>query len=231
MTTNPVFPRLVSSVLSYLAALAMVQAGCASDQGGPESTPTRSCGQGDSDSDAGGVDSKTGLALTKLEQDIYAEILAQTFGAPNYVILDRSASWGSGSPEEASERLQDLTRELGGLLGDTLAYFLLANLESRVIPPDLDLGAPYTVIDRATLSPLTQDWDPHTGYWAGFFERFPEAPGLLSIAHVGFDTTGTQALAFLRWQAGGLAMWCRFFLLERSGDTWRIVDDVITVVS
>lgn len=213
MTRSSSSARHAWSTLSFLAAISALLAGCASDQAGSDTKATP---------DAEATPAPT---FTKQEQAVYSAILAWTFGAPFYVLRNQSAIEGA-SPEETAENFQYIAKDLGALSGDTLVYYLQANQQQQAIPADLNLGAPYTVIDETQLRGLLAS---DTERWSGFFARFPDAPGVLDIGHVGFDVAGKQALAFLSWQAGGLAMWCRYFLLELDGDTWRVVDDVITL--
>ena len=161
------------------------------------------------------------------EQAVYAVVLSQTFGSRSYVLQNQSKDMAY-TPDEIAEESYYITRELEVLDADTIASLWSANPRPEAIPTTLQIGAPYSLIDQDTLSALVES-DPHD--WKGFYDRYPDAPGVLTIAHAGFDTAGTQALAFLNWRAGGLAAWWRYFLLERNGDTWTIVDDVITLMS
>jgi hypothetical protein len=213
MTRSSPSSRHAWSTLLCLAAISAHLAGCASDQAGADTKATPD------------AEATPGPTFTKQEQAVYSAILASTFGAPSYVLRTQFAVVG-GAPEEAAESFQYLAKDLGALSGDTFVYCWQANQQQQAIPADLNIGAPYTVIDETKLRELLAS-DP--GRWSGFFARFPDAPGVLDIGHVGFDVAGKQALAFLSWQAGGLAMWCRYFLLELDGDTWRVVDDVITL--
>jgi len=195
------------TVLSFLVGVSTSAGGCGSDE-------TR-------------VDSGPAVAFTAQEQAVYAVILAQNFGSTSYVLLDPSAdlNWPA---DEVAQETYDISKELGGLSADTLGNLWSANPRAQSLPADLALGAPYSLLDRATLAKLVER---DSRDWTGFFSQFPGAPGVLDIAHVGFDTSGSQALAYLWWQAGGLAAWRRYFLLQRNGDTWSIIDDVITLIS
>lgn len=161
------------------------------------------------------------------EQAVYAVVLAQTFGSRSYVLGDLSKEMAY-TPEEQAEEAAPISEGLEDLEANTLLALWSANSRGEKVPTTLQLGAPYALIDDHTLDTLTES-DPRG--WKDFYDRYPGAPGVLTIAHVGFDSAGTQALAFLIWRAGGLAAWWRYFLLVPNGDTWTIVDDVITVIS
>jgi hypothetical protein len=179
------------------------------------------CGTGDTE-----VKGKAAPAFTDQERAVYSAILARTFNASSYVLMNRSAGMDL-PPDAVAEESDAITRELETLSRDTLDSFGAANPTSVPIPAELELGVPCSLIDQDGLAALVAS----SPSWDGFFARYPEAPGVLTIAHVGFDAGNGQALAVLRWQAGGLAAWGRYFLLQRSGDTWTVVDDVITVIS
>jgi hypothetical protein len=216
--------RRISVVFLSLALLGA----CASDPEDPQSAQPQSCQPGDCRLDPARADFEHRAIFTQQEQAVYAHLLGETFHSLHYVLSDHSASWDG----QDNDQFQEVIRDLSGLSKETLASFLLANGKSEPLPADLELGAPYTLIDRSTFLGLVDGPpDPSTGFWSEFFAQFPEAAGLLTVAHVGFDAGENQALVFLRWRAGPLAMSCTFFLLERDADTWNIVGDVITVIS
>lgn len=185
-------------------------------------TMVAGCGADDAE-----VKAKAAPAFTDQEQAVYSAILARTFNASSYVLMNRSAAMDL-PPDAVAQESYAITRELESLSGETLGSFWAANAKSETVPAELELGAPCSLIDQDGLAALVASGPSD---WGGFFARYPEAPGVLTIAHVGFDDQTGQALATLRWQAGGLAAWWRYFLLQWTGDTWIVVDDVITVIS
>ena len=63
--------------------------------------------------------------------------------------------------------------------------------------------------------------------WPDFMRIDPDRVGILRLSRVGFSDDGTQALVAVgRYYAWG---WSEgmYYLLERSGSTWRIVDEAI----
>ena len=179
------------------------------------------------DSDGAHLNAAPTATFTVEEQAVYAAILAQHFGSRSYVLKDLSMNLAMSADDRAQESGW-IAQDLEQLKTETLENLWSANPAREALPANLQLGAPYALIDQSSLSALVES-DPRN--WKGFHDRYPDTPGVLAIAHVGFDASGTQALAFLYWGNGGLAAWWRYFLLERKGDTWTIVDDVITIIS
>jgi hypothetical protein len=165
--------------------------------------------------------------FTAREQAVYAVILRQTFASPCYVLRNLSRDMAYTSDETAQESAA-ASYGLEELESSELLALWSANSQVTAVSTNLQLGAPYSVIDDETFAMLLES-DPRD--WKGFYDRYPEAHGFLTIAHVGFNSTGTKALAVIKWQAGGLAARVQYFLLVPNGDTWTIVDDTVIMTS
>ena len=86
----------------------------------------------------------------------------------------------------------------------------------------LKLKVSYQVLDPKTSKTLFEGIAPGAG-WEKFFKRFPGAPGLLRLSHVGFDDTLSHALVYIEHECGAECGTGHLFHLSLvSGGAWQV---------
>ncbi len=90
------------------------------------------------------------------------------------------------------------------------------------IDATLTLKVSYQVLDAKTRKNLFEGVAPGTG-WENFFKRYPGAPGILRISHVGFDDTLSHALVYVEHECGAeCGAGHLFHLTLRTGGGWDV---------
>ena len=92
------------------------------------------------------------------------------------------------------------------------------NRESAAIWPELMLYLPSHLLSREERQAIFKD-DTYEG-WNRFYERYPEAAGLVSVSRVGLNREKDRALFYLACCRGALAAVGGLHVLEREGDVW-----------
>lgn len=96
------------------------------------------------------------------------------------------------------------------------------NTRVDAIDATLHLQISYQVLDAKTRKALFEGVAPATG-WENFFKRFPGAPGLLRLSHVGFDDSLSHALVYVEHECGAECGTGHLFHLRLSpGGAWQV---------
>ena len=96
------------------------------------------------------------------------------------------------------------------------------NVHIDPIDATLKLNISYQVLDAKTRKALFEGVVPGSG-WQNFFKRFPGAPGLLRLSHVGFDDTLSHALVYVEHECGAECGTGHLFHLHLSaGGDWQV---------
>lgn len=65
------------------------------------------------------------------------------------------------------------------------------------------------------------------GWWPDFYERYPNAQGILTLSRVGVNSEGTQALLYYGSSRAGLSGMGEMIILEKHNDRWIITERVM----
>ena len=96
------------------------------------------------------------------------------------------------------------------------------NARVDAIDAALKLSVSYQVLNTKTSKALFAGVAPGTG-WENFFKRFPGAPGLLRLSHVGFDDTLSHALVYVEHECGAECGTGHLFHLSlAAGGSWQV---------
>lgn len=96
------------------------------------------------------------------------------------------------------------------------------NARVDAIDAALKLNISYQVLDPKTSKALFDGVTPGAG-WEKFFKRFPGAPGLLRLSHVGFDDTLSHALVYVEHECGAECGTGHLFHLSLvTGGAWQV---------
>ena len=104
----------------------------------------------------------------------------------------------------------------------TFADWQRRNTRIDNIDTTLKLNISYQVLDAKTRKALFESVAPATG-WENFFKRFPGAPGLLRLSHVGFDDSLSHALVYVEHECGAECGTGHLFHLHLgAGGDWQV---------
>ncbi len=104
----------------------------------------------------------------------------------------------------------------------TFADWQRRNTRIDNIDATLKLNISYQVLDAKTRKALFEGVAPGSG-WENFFKRFPGAPGLLRLSHVGFDDSLSHALVYVEHECGAECGTGHLFHLHLSaGGDWQV---------
>jgi hypothetical protein len=164
------------------------------------------------------------------EYAVYSVVITEFYATEDvmrFVLLDETVdAIGEGGSAETIEPF--LRQSFGASLTEgTLADFL----HRRTTPVPLQVDAMpklrYDLLNKAELDQLVDE----SGDWQPFFERFPEASGVIYFSPVGFDAAGEQALVYTAFY-GDLGSGQGYYVLlaKRDGE-WVVDQSVVAWVS
>ena len=82
-----------------------------------------------------------------------------------------------------------------------------------------------SLADRQALFSINQDG------WTLFYNRYPDAPGIITFSRVGFNEAIDQALCYVGFQSQLLSGAGYYFLLKKVNGNWVVDQQVMTWVS
>jgi hypothetical protein len=157
------------------------------------------------------------------EAAVYAAVLAWNYPGGMYVLMattDIRALVGS----EVFSELDCVPACLPGLSVETVENFLERNEQASSQPRDMDLGAPYVLMSPAERRVL---FGINRNGWESFYNRYPEARGIVTFSHAGFDEAGRQALVYASMESSTSSAEGCFFFLEKIDGTWTVAARLI----
>jgi hypothetical protein len=149
---------------------------------------------------------------------VYASVLAsewtvRTAHAVQLVFQEETVTnWGcmpSGTPLETTWR-------------SVVESFRAANARVSLVRAGFPLGVPYIVVPSADIKASLHEIpnDPSLG-WTGFYNRYPDSGGFMTVSAVGFDASRTRAMVYMAISCGGLCGNGEHHLLGKAGGLWR----------
>ncbi|MBN2387599.1 MAG: hypothetical protein JXB85_11315 [Anaerolineales bacterium] len=157
---------------------------------------------------------------------VYTAVLQALYPAEAYVLMDTTQS--ASAYVSLEDVLQRSVRPgLNGLDPATADDFLDRNQTESRLPPDLDLGAAYTLVDTETLQPIFANEDA----WERFYTAYPGVPGILTLSQAGFNAEMTQALVYIGIQSDWLSGEGSYALLEQVNGVWQVIEQVVVWMS
>jgi hypothetical protein len=100
--------------------------------------------------------------------------------------------------------------------------FNAENAIARTVRSGFPLGVAYVVVPSAEIKSAFQEVpnDPMFG-WTGFYKRYPESAGIMTVSAVGFDPQRRRALVYMAHSCGLLCGGGAHHLLEKVDGVWR----------
>lgn len=165
--------------------------------------------------------------LNAEEYQVYSDLIRAEYGSRGMVVIHDATSLGFGGP--ITDTLENTAGDLKGLEAATRESFVARNNRAYpLISGDFSVDQPIVLLSQADISEFFGDQG--TG-WDGFYEKYPDAQGILELSRVGFNATTTQALVYAGNQSNWLAGIGWLILLEKHGDQWEVVARHMTWIS
>ena len=161
------------------------------------------------------------------EAAVYAALVRDMFPASMLVIMDTTATDVS-SATDLDQTLQYVLKNMGSVEAGTVDSFKARNAAPAPLRADMDLGIPYTLFSQDQLNAM---FNVNQDGWQLFYARFPDAPGMLTFSHVGFNAAFDQALVYAGIQSQALAGAGHYVLLVKVNGTWTVDQKVMTWIS
>lgn len=157
------------------------------------------------------------------EERVYATLIETLYPTDLLVIMEKTQS---DVLELASDEIyQHVEESLLHLSADTFVDFKAHNESSYPLKTSMILGSRYILLSEKDKQELFQI---NQSGWDVFYNRYPDAPGIITLSRVGFNAQMDQALVYLGIQSHWLAGSGSFFLLNNIGGEWIIDQQVMT---
>ena len=117
----------------------------------------------------------------------------------------------------------------GSLCEDTIQDFLEKSCNIGRLSQTFHTDVPRTFVEPARVRFANWVDEKNSSPW--FEQRFPGAPGIISLARVGFDPTLHEAIVSTVFVCGMLCGTGQRYILRRKFGTWEVVDKCIIWVS
>ena len=161
------------------------------------------------------------------EQSVYAAVIQKLYAAPNYVIMDTTATGLMGT-QDMSSTLDHVLLNMHNYALETADSFRARNDAAYPLRPDMVIGAGYVLLSQNN---KTQLFNQNQDGWQLFYEKYPDTPGITSLSRVGFNYTLDQALVYAGTQSQWLAGAGYYLLLKKVNGTWIVDQQVMTWIS
>lgn len=160
------------------------------------------------------------------EERVYRALIEAKYPADLLVIMNMTQT---DVIDPASDETYKYVKEsLQNLSEDTLSDFKTRNDSPYPLKASMILGPRYLLFSEKDKQELFQI---NQSGWDVFYNRYPEAPGIMALSRVGFNEQMNQALVYLGIQSDWLAGSGNFYLLTKIDGEWVIDQQVMTWVS
>jgi hypothetical protein len=194
-------------VRKFLFAFLVMLAAC-TPRATPQPTPS-----------AGQVDAE--------EQAVYAALIQAMFPAKMAVLMNTTAT-DVGGNDKTDQTLQYVLKNMHAVSTQTIDSFKARNATAGPLHGDMQLGVPYALLSQ---DEITSIFNVNQDGWQVFYERYPDARGILTFSRVGFDAALDQALVYIGNQSQALAGSGHYVLLNKVNGVWTIDQKVMTWIS
>ncbi|HCC78197.1 MAG: hypothetical protein A2X25_04660 [Chloroflexi bacterium GWB2_49_20] len=160
------------------------------------------------------------------EERVYAALIEAQYPADMLIIMDQTQT--NVLDLASTETYQKVEEALQNLSAETLTDFKARNDSSYPLRASMALGVRYLLFSQKDKQELFQ---VNQSGWDVFYNRYPGAPGIMTLSRVGFNKQMDQALVYLGIQSHWLAGSGNFFLLNKVNGSWVIDEQVMTWVS
>lgn len=156
------------------------------------------------------------------DYSVYSAVIESLFieeGVEQFVIHDHT-SWDVFKRVPPSEHIQSLGEGWPSLRSETRMDYQRKNQGVYLLENRFNLPKPSRLITETDLKVI---FHSSVG-WYEFFEKFPNAQGILTLSRVGFSPDRQQAMVYVGNEKGWIYGLGRYVLLSKNpGPRWRVV--------
>lgn len=161
------------------------------------------------------------------EEKIYDALIKAFYSSSSLlVIMDQTQTSVLGLADEIT--YQHVETSLKHLSAETMQDFRTNNAASQPLQASMVISIKYILFSQADRQELFQI---NQSGWDVFYNRYPDAPGIMTFSKVGFNKSMDQALVYLGIQSNWLAGSGNFYLLQKVNGEWVIDEQVMSWIS
>ena len=171
------------------------------------------------------------------DYSIYSVVLDKTIETkstdPSIVVMDSTAARGLVTAGLRTELMRRHFGMFAPIYETTLDDFVAKNqVPIPVSAKPFASVVKVKVVARKDL-PSSDTIDPRNPreFWNQFHAKYPGARGIITFSRPGFDKSGKHALVYYRLSCGTLCGQVGYVLLENSEGQWRILQQVVPIIS
>ena len=161
------------------------------------------------------------------EVAVYAALIQSMYTADMLVIMDTTAT-DPGGVENTGQFIQMVLKNMKGISTETTDSFSARNEAAHSLRADMELAIPYTLLSEAEMREM---FNVNQNGWQEFYNRYPSAPGIITLSRAGFNTAADQALVYIGNQGHWLAGAGYYVLLKKVDGAWIVDQKVMSWIS
>lgn len=165
----------------------------------------------------------TAADIEREEQAVYSFFVHA--GAGPAVLLQETAT--NISQDDPGQTIQYVRDGLKNISRETLDNYLERNNNPGELSPDMDLGVEYVLLNAEERRRIFSQPEG----WRVFNETYPGSGGYTELSRVGFNDTFDQALIYVGQMAGDLMGAGFYYLLEKKGGEWLLMEQIMVWIS
>jgi hypothetical protein len=120
-----------------------------------------------------------------------------------------------------------LRKKVPSLRLSTIGDFHRANEKQAQLARRFYLPLPYQLLPPETIALTVKD----AGSWPEYYKRYEGAQGYMWLSRVGFSPDGKQSLFYVSNSCGALCATLSYVVMEKHGSAWKVVKEVMILVS
>ncbi|MFC2028360.1 hypothetical protein ACFLTX_00365 [Chloroflexota bacterium] len=160
------------------------------------------------------------------EELVYDALLKELFSSDLYVFMNMTQTDILGLAD--TETYLAVEKTLGDLTPGLMLDFKRRNESSHSLKTSMILEANYIVF---SIEDMQEMFGENQNGWDIFYDRYPDAPGIISLSRVGFNQEMDQALVYLGIQSHWLAGSGTYYLMVSRNGSWIIQQSFMTWIS
>lgn len=166
-------------------------------------------------------ESATSVAVSKSEElAVYSAVIEQMFPesrGKRVVISDQTID--CPPYEREADWQQGMLDKMPDVRADTYGDYLAKTKQCYSLTLISDLGSKFTIIpDHEVMDVIRQ----REAGWAGFYLRYPDAPGFISLGRIGFNPEVNQALVHASLYYGVNGYKGAMAMLSKKDGAWEV---------
>src|SRR5215470_8217710 len=121
-----------------------------------------------------------------------------------------------------------MKQEFPSISQETIDDYVAKNAKSHQLTKSFDLKLKYTFIPKEKIEQIFKNG---LDGWSEFYRQFPDSGGLIALSRAGLDSSGNQALVYMRHSCGGLCGTGHYMLLVKNEQQWVVQKKFMTWIS